>query len=565
MILCANCQTENRVDGKFCIRCGAQLPQPNYTKPLMDESVPVSARPTMPLAEVDIPPLLDNLTLNVPPSDAGWDEKVQAFPLPYEPLPTEAFVGPYLITQELETKQQGIHRYYVTDETETAVYILKESASWETFKIEIELSKLNLTGEGLQPPLHAFKKRLGNMRYYLLMPPSGTIIGNLSVPVEAPLALSYGASLARGLATLHAQQIGFGKMDARRISIDGDKAYFSDFSGCLLPGTPDQYAQEVRQLATILYMLLTGSNLFSPDNPLSITVQPIFNHLLGELQPMSAANFAEELSRLVGQLRRPESVDLRVGRLTDVGMLRQLNEDSLCTMELVRNNQSENNPVGIYVVADGMGGHEGGEIASGLTIKAITKLASEELFTPITQGDAPANYNAWLTKAVEAANTAVYNHSQQTQNDMGTTVVMALMVGDEAHLAHVGDSRAYHITADRIEQITIDHSLVERLVATGQISREEARTHPQGNVIYRTVGDKAKIEVDINTVHIGLGEYLLLCSDGLSGMVSDERIHQIVTQEEQPQTACKELIAAANAAGGDDNITAIIIKPEALA
>ncbi|MCZ7674194.1 MAG: Stp1/IreP family PP2C-type Ser/Thr phosphatase [Chloroflexi bacterium] len=521
----------------------------------------------MPLAEADIPPLLKDFTLNIPSSAVGWDEEVKSpNRLPYEPLPNGAFVGPYFITQEPEILPQGIHRYSVIEEkeTETAIFILKESANWKTFQVEIELSKLNLTGEGLHPPLYAFKKGLGEMRYYLLLPSSGMIIGTLSVPVETPLALNYGVSLARGLATLHAQQIGFGKMDVRRISIEGDAAYFSDFSGCLLPGTPEQYAQEVRQLATLLYGLLTGSP-YTPDNTLPASVQPLFNQLLGESQPMPAAVLAEELGKLVSQLRRPESIDLRVGRLTDVGMLRQLNEDSLCTMEMVWNNQSKNNPVGVYVVADGMGGHEGGEIASGLTIKAITQLASAELFTPTTQGNAPAEYDAWLKKAVEAANTAVYNRSQQTRNDMGTTVVMALMVGDEAHLAHVGDSRAYHITADRIEQITIDHSLVERLVATGQISREEARTHPQGNVIYRTIGDKAKIEVDINTVRIGSGEYLLLCSDGLSGMVSDERIHQIVTQAVQPQAACQELIAAANAAGGDDNITAVIIKPEALA
>jgi protein phosphatase len=402
------------------------------------------------------------------------------------------------------------------------------------------------------------------MRYYLLLPAGGTIIGNLSVPIETPLALNYGVSLARGLATLHAQQIGFGKMDGRRTFIDGDTAFFHDFSGCLLPATPEQLAQEVHQLATLLYGLLTGSYTYTPDNPLPPTVQPLFHQLLGESQPMTAADLAQQLAHLIGQMRRPESIDLRVGRLTDVGMLRQLNEDSLCTMELVWNNQSRNIPVGVYVVADGMGGHEGGEIASGLTIKAITQSAAKELFTPTTQGNGPDDYDSWLKKTVAAANTAVYERSQQTGNDMGTTVVVALMVGDEAHLAHVGDSRAYHITADTIEQITTDHSLVERLVATGQISREEARTHPQGNVIYRTIGDKAKIEVDINRVQIGSGDYLLLCSDGLSGMVTDEHIQQIVTQSDHPQAACRALIEAANAAGGEDNVTAIIVKPEEL-
>jgi PPM family protein phosphatase len=567
MILCTNCQTENRADGKFCVRCGAPLlqspPQPAYTQPVPAEPTPTSMRPTMPLDETAVPPLLDDYSLPSPPSDAGWDGDVKRLGFPFEPLPEGAFVGQYIVTQVLEG-QAGVQRYYVQDEAGTAVYLLKESAEWKALRPEWELIQRGISGEGLRPPLAAFQQRTGTMRYYLLLPPIGSIIGNLSVPVEVPKAINYGVSLARGLAALHAQQIGIGKIDARHIALEGDEAYFCEFDACVVPGQPQQYSQEVQQLATMLYMLLTGQREYASQNSLPPAFQPLFDQLLGQKQPMTAEALAQELTRLSGQMRRPESIDLRVGRLTDVGMVRQLNEDSLCTMELVWNNQSKNIPVGAYVVADGMGGHEGGEIASGLTIKAIMQLAAEELFTPTTKGNAP-DYDGWLKKAVEMANTAVYNRSQQSHNDMGTTVVVAVMIGDEVHIAHVGDSRAYHITANAIEQITTDHSLVERLVATGQITREEAQYHPQSNVIYRTIGDKAKIEVDISYAHIAPGEFLLLCSDGLSGMVSDERMQQIVSQAVSPQIACAELIAAANAAGGDDNISVIIVKPEALA
>lgn len=558
---CPRCQAENRAGSKYCIICGMELLSTS-TRPLVDEHSLVSVRPTAPLDEMAIPPLLDDLTPELPLSNVGEEREIEQLLLSFEPLPEGAIVGSYMVKQMLEG-QSEIHQYYVGDEEGTAVYILKESVNWQSLQPELSLASLNLQGEGLQPPLYAFQQRIGIMRYYVLLPPMGSPLDSLAMPIEETKALNYGVLLARGLALLHNQQIGFGQMDTRRIAVQGDEACFADFTDCLISGNPQQYEQEVRQLAAMLYMLLTGQKEYGPQNNLSPAFQPLFARLLGQRQPMTAADLAQELSSLVGQIRRPASIDLRVGRQTDVGMLRQLNEDSLCTMELVWNNQSKNIPVGVYVVADGMGGHEGGEVASGLTIKAITQLAAEELFTPTTRGNAP-DYDIWLKKAVEAANTSVYERSQQSRNDMGTTVVLALIVGDEAHIAHVGDSRAYHITADHIAQITTDHSLVERLVATGQISREEARHHPQSNVIYRTIGDKAKIEVDITSAQIAPEEYLLLCSDGLSGMVTDKSIHQIVTQAATPQVACAKLIDAANAAGGDDNISVIIIKPETL-
>jgi protein phosphatase len=142
---------------------------------------------------------------------------------------------------------------------------------------------------------------------------------------------------------------------------------------------------------------------------------------------------------------------------------------------------------------------------------------------------------------------------------MGSTLVAAVLEGNKAWVAHVGDSRVYLINAQGIQQITTDHSLVERLIATHQITREEARHHPQRNVIYRTIGDKLKVDVEVSTHNLSVGDYLLLCSDGLSGMVEDQAMLQIVRQTASPQAACDELIAAANAAGGEDNISVIIV------
>jgi serine/threonine protein phosphatase PrpC len=161
---------------------------------------------------------------------------------------------------------------------------------------------------------------------------------------------------------------------------------------------------------------------------------------------------------------------------------------------------------------------------------------------------------------VEMANRKVFELRKSAGTDMGSTLVSAVLDGSRAYVAHVGDSRAYLINSQGIRQITTDHSLVERLIATNQITREEARHHPQRNVIYRTIGDKLKLEVDLSVHNLKVGDRLLLCSDGLSGMVDDPMIYQIVQGAASPQAACDALINAANAAGGEDNITAIIVE-----
>jgi protein phosphatase len=145
-------------------------------------------------------------------------------------------------------------------------------------------------------------------------------------------------------------------------------------------------------------------------------------------------------------------------------------------------------------------------------------------------------------------------------SDMGSTIVMAVADGNQVCTGHVGDSRAYLINDQGIRALTTDHSLVERLIDTGQITREEARHHPQRNVIYRTMGDKPKLEVETAVHNFSQGDHLLLCSDGLNGMVTDEVIRQIVMEaSSSPQDACDRLIQAANAAGGDDNITVVVL------
>jgi len=316
-------------------------------------------------------------------------------------------------------------------------------------------------------------------------------------------------------------------------------------------------------LAASLFVLLTGQ-VYTPDVKLELlslskTFADVFSGKLND-----ASTLAERLRSAFSEVRRPASYDLRVGRLTDIGQLRQLNEDSLLTLEAGFVHRSASRPLGLYVVADGAGGHAAGDVASGIVVRTLAQHASKTLFSLSLDEVAPGAFDVegWLGQAVQVCNEAVHEQRNTSHTDMGTTLVMAVVMSGEAFIAHVGDSRAYVVNAESIRQITVDHSWVQRMVDTGQITPEEARTHERRNVIYKMIGDRPKIDPDINQVMLESGDCLLLCSDGLSGPVEDADMHHIVTTSNSPQEACQRLIDAANRAGGPDNISVVIVRFE---
>jgi len=276
-------------------------------------------------------------------------------------------------------------------------------------------------------------------------------------------------------------------------------------------------------------------------------------------QPPAANTLAltpiDEPTTLPVSGQRPAGIGWQIAGLSDVGLKRDLNEDNFLLAECTG---PAGLPLGLYVVADGLGGHQGGEVASSLTIEAVQHHFKEQC--PPDE----AAFGQWLTEAVNAANQAVLARQEapDTVKKMGSTLVMALVTGDKAHLANVGDSRAYRLTAEDITQLTEDHSLVERLVQIGQLTRDEARTHKNRNVIYNTIGDKAELDVSLYQTPLEPDDRLLLCSDGLSGMVADEHILKISQNQPDPAKACQLLVKAAKTAGGTDNITVIIVQVE---
>jgi len=260
-----------------------------------------------------------------------------------------------------------------------------------------------------------------------------------------------------------------------------------------------------------------------------------------------------------------EAVDtvptLVVGRATHIGQVRKRNEDTYFTLEATLSRNGETFPFGLFLVADGMGGHKGGELASSLTSRVMAEAVLREFYLPWLTSDTDnampqRPINEVVLEAANEANLAVHRSAPP---EAGTTLTCALIQGTNAYIAHVGDSRAYLIRRGRLEQITQDHSLLARLIELGQISPEEATSHPQRNVLYKAIGQGSTLDVDFYLKSLPANSYLLLCSDGLWGFVPEDRISAIVHDAPTPQIACQQLVREANARGGEDNITVILV------
>lgn len=237
--------------------------------------------------------------------------------------------------------------------------------------------------------------------------------------------------------------------------------------------------------------------------------------------------------------------------LSDVGCVRELNEDCFCIHGF------ETEERGFCILADGMGGHNAGEVASQSAVKFIADKLREVLDSEDEEG-----VPAVLTDAIEKANEKVYKMSVEStaHRGMGTTVVAAYISDGNAYIANVGDSRAYVVSKDGINQITTDHSVVEELVKSGTITHEEARVHPRRNIITRAVGTEEDIRTDVFEYEYASGDVMLLCSDGLSTMLDDKEIESIIKNEETSEKTVCSLVDAAKERGGLDNITVICIR-----
>lgn len=239
--------------------------------------------------------------------------------------------------------------------------------------------------------------------------------------------------------------------------------------------------------------------------------------------------------------------------MTDVGCAREHNEDDFYLSE---------GDEALCIVADGMGGHRSGEVASALAIKAMVEYYRETMIdeAQAEEEDPPEKHR--LVRAVKIANRAVFSaaSSNEEYRGMGTTIVSGFFTEQGVYLAHIGDSRAYRLRSKNLEQRTEDHSLANEYVRMGILSAEDVEYFPYKNVITRACGLTDEVEVDIHYEPLQAGDIYLFCSDGLSDMVSDNEIFDIMSEHDKLDTMCRALVERANENGGADNITVVLAK-----
>lgn len=240
---------------------------------------------------------------------------------------------------------------------------------------------------------------------------------------------------------------------------------------------------------------------------------------------------------------------MRIYSATDVGQKRKMNQDYVFASA---------DPVGnlpnLFVVADGMGGHNAGDYASSHAVKTV----AEEI-----RKDADFNPVKVIRHAIECANTEIMSQAQndETLRGMGTTMVVATIIGNYVYVANVGDSRLYVID-QKIQQVTKDHSLVQEMVRMGELNAEQARNHPDKNIITRALGAERTVDIDFFDLKLETGSVILMCSDGLSNMVEDSQIEQIISDtDKELEEKGRILISEANRNGGKDNIAIVLIEP----
>jgi PPM family protein phosphatase len=397
--------------------------------------------------------------------------------------------------------------------------------------------------------------------------------GPLATPLDETTALTIGAGLAGLVAHLHAVGLALGSVtptelealpsgtrlrsasNLRRVTDDErDAAIQSDLAA--LAELLEQLTETPRTTQR-LSEDEAAQALADGEPGLAVVLRQIRT---GDLA--SAAAVATRLEAILADRTQPIALRQIVGAQTDTGIVRDHNEDSYFTIQLGLDNSSRRQSWGFYCVSDGMGGHAAGEVASGLAVRAAVELVMSEYLAHAMQADAVFNEGEardLVRRAVLRANEAIVTESRSQGNDMGATLTVALVVGDRVIVGNVGDSRAYLYRDEKLQRISKDHSLVQRLVDLGQISDDEIYTHPQRNAVLRSLGDRAEVEVDVFSERVRADEALMLCSDGQWEMTRDPAMALMIARAADPQVACDVMVAAANQAGGEDNITVVLV------
>ncbi len=325
--------------------------------------------------------------------------------------------------------------------------------------------------------------------------------------------------------------------------------------------------QHLQQLVDLIEQFVDEPRITRRFDIADADVNPLLG-IIADVRAELITTFSTCLERIdaaIVPFETRRQLHLRCAALSDTGRKRQGNEDSTLVVQMQWLRENTAYAIGLGAVADGMGGHAAGEVASALTVSAITEhivgTNSTLLATPLFGNDV-AQVVQVIDDAIQYANQRVVQEARQLANNMGTTLTMALVLGDMAYIANIGDSRTYIWRDQQLRRITTDHSLVMKLVELEHINEEEIYTHPQRNGVLRSLGTSGAVDADIYIQHLRPGDLLVLCSDGLWEMVRDTNIATILRKKGTPESWAKALVTAANDAGGDDNISVVLIRCE---
>ena len=374
-------------------------------------------------------------------------------------------------------------------------------------------------------------------------------------PLPAPTLLSIAFQLADALSFLHAHGVVLRRLGASHVLLSEDgtarlfDAEIEKLAGRPVGASTDPTQPPQRDLRDVAAMLAEWTSVQDED----------LRRFLKRVQRgiyKTADAFAVGISQFASSRRSIRTLACSASAQSDVGIVRELNEDHWTWRRLTAE-------IAVFAVADGMGGHDLGDVASALATRTLVRtlqrrLAGEGDAPPPTP--APRELEAILQQAFEAANTAVLAFAGERSQQMGTTLAALLLVRDRVALVgNVGDSRAWLLRAGHLSQITEDHSMVQAMVAAGKIAAEEAASHPRSNVLLNFLGMSAEVEVDLFTIDLQRDDRILLATDGVWTGVPMLEIERIVSDDVDPRRRVRRLLRAANDAGGNDNATALIV------
>ena len=515
---------------------------------------------------------------------------------PLEPLPIGTVLADtYRLTALLSTGQENRYRAVrQTDDGQT--YLIAERSSDQAdahsdgaFRLSEQLAEIH------HPALILPQERCErDGRVYLVTPSqSGLPLSQRIGRTSEREAVGWGVQLCQAVEVLHRHGLLCVELPPENILFDKTgRLHLAQFDAIRLKdaveespvltdgyAAPEAYktqvlneAADVFALGACLYAVLVGRRLpvegwavqpeppvFYPEKVLTPEFERVLSRAL-DLEP--AERYADVHALKRDLLALGQSGHIRSAWRTDVGQVRDHNEDAVLVKEVGQDSIAGNDFRGLYIVSDGMGGAEAGEVASQIAIQTVARHV--EAAWADAEAEEEVDAAAWercLREAVETANTRIvqYGKDHPESAGLGATIVAVLIQAGQLALAWIGDSRVYLLEHGVLHQLSHDHSLVARLVEIGQLTEEEALTHEHRNVLIRSLGSKENVKVDTLSRPLKRGVRLLLCSDGLTSHVLDPAIADIVSRHRTPHEAALELTVAANTAGGSDNTSVVVV------